>query len=381
MTDRTTVKWQDCAILLMVSVGLVLFLTLLLHHGLPDYREVTNDSKWYLTNAGLDYWNIGISKPNYRYRTLIGDIVRRLPVRVDVGFALVSLSATALYLAVLACWVRRAGVSTFAALGGLLIVGTQFYPTVFFVQNPFLVDSLLHLFWLLGIMAAFWDSDLGFALVILVGILNHEAMFFLLIPFWLIKLTRTSLAKATATTAAIGFAALLIYLVHTSSLTSAVGWIVGFVLGTVFETPLLARLRPVVSGFILAGTLLYPLSVLSALRKRENSWLPLRPIAVGVLVFVVLALVGSTDTGRMLNHLIPIWVPWFALTLSGLSKRRMCAVVALACIGNVILSTVTVLTLPGEMILRVIGLLFVGLGVFICWAAGQVQNRSLPFEV
>ena len=383
VSDRTTVKWQDYAIYLVVSVGLVLFLTLLLHHGLPDYREVTNDGKWYLTNAGLDYWGIGVSKPNYRYRTLIGDIVRRLPVRVDVGFALVSLSATALYLAALAGWVRTAGLSTLAALAGLLILGTQFYPTVYFVQNPFLVDSVLHLLWVAGIIAMFYGFDLWFGLIVLVGILNHEAMFFLLIPFWLVQLMRTSFIKATTTMVAIGSAAFVTYLVHTSSLTlpqatqgpGGVRWLVGSALGNILGESAWVRLRHGLSGLLLGGGLLYPLWARSALRSRSDTpWLALKPISLGVLLFVLISLPGAVGTGRVLNYLVPVWLPWFLLTLSRLSKRRMCTVVALVLIGNVLLSAATVLTLRGEMILRVIGLLFVGLGVFICWRTEPMRD-------
>jgi hypothetical protein len=116
MNTHLVAKWSNYIVYLLVSISLVIFLTLLLHHGLPNYRKVTNDSRWYLTDAGLDYWDIGVSKPNYRYRTLIGDVARRFPVRVDVGFALVSLSATALYLTLLAGWVDRSGLPTPVAI-------------------------------------------------------------------------------------------------------------------------------------------------------------------------------------------------------------------------------------------------------------------------
>jgi hypothetical protein len=232
----------------------------------------------------------------------------------------------------------------------------------------------------------FYGLNLWFALIVLVGILNHEAMIFLLIPFWFLQFTRTGLVKATITTAGIGSVALLIYISHTSSFAvshatgtpGGIRWLVGSALWNILEESPWLRLRHGLSGLSLAGGLFYPLSALTALRSdSDTAWSALRPVSLGVLLFVLPSLLGAIGTGRVLNYLIPIWVPRFLLTLSKLSKRRMYTVVVLVLIGNVLLSAVTVLTLDGEMILRVIALLFLSLGVFICWRAESLQISLL----
>ena len=292
-------------------------------------------------------------------RILTPAIVRALPIRLELGFEVVTFVSLVLFGFSLFQIMRAVELSTARASVGVLVVATLFYPVAYYSQNPYLIDPPFLLLWALCVLLCIQERMVLLAIVIVAAATAKEAIFFFAPACFYMWLERMTLVKCALRVVVViparGSHILVLHVLFSSvDLEKSVVGQTSSALSSFNR----ATMRGVASGFLLSGGALWT----GALLKRHATRPGLRRLFLSGLwaTIPVLVIATSLDTGRLLTAFTPFWIPFVIASWtrgdsvgSGVQQLTLVAVV----MGNVLLALATLLNLSvvEEILLRVAG--------------------------
>ena len=274
----------------------------------------------------------------FAYRIAVPLLAHYLPLEPAAALELLALISTAGFLAVITSFLRRLELS--ADVGCLLAIG-NFYPVVYSMLNPHIIDPAFLFLWALAARFIYEDRGRELGVLLWLGVMVKEAIVFAALAYAVFTWLQKRELRAAASAGLWGLPAVIWYVtvrlaIHAPSL------------GSQFTLP---EPRELASG-VLLSFLPFVTWIAAGLRtasRRRAHFLVAGAAAVVPMLFL------AHDSGRMLGLLLPFWLP-IALEVR-LTPARIAAAVA----GEVLLVLVTVLDLPLEMALRAAALALIAM--------------------
>lgn len=350
--------------LLIFGLSIILslvFLNVLIGPGINvDPAKLTHDSLIYMRMSGLNFdirlSELGYSEVGfpykyspYKYRILTPLLVKMIPINPWIGFQIVTLVCLALFIFLFTYILYLLGFVWDVSVGGILIFMSLFYPIIYSIKNPFLVDPLFYIFCALAIILILKKRPILLTLVLAVGVLNNESILFITPFCFAVWFDNSRKVKSFILPLLVVLPSLFIYLRfsqfygfkgYNSSSTLTLEDVVKTAIYIVQEP---GYLRRIASGLLLSGSILW-LYVAVGWNSCPDR---LRRLLIGGAASFFPLLILAGDIGRQLAKFVPFWLPCFLQVISRYyMPPRVLFIVMEIVLANCLLAAATLIPLP-----------------------------------
>lgn len=336
---------------LSIIISLV-FLNVLIGPGIKvDPDKLMHDELIYLSMSGLNFdtqFSMGYPEVG-RYRILTPLLVKMIPINPWIGFQIFTLLCLALFIFLFTYILYLLGFVWDVSMGGILIFMSLFYPIIYNMRNPFMVDPLFYIFCAFAIIFILKKKPILLTLVLALGVLNNETIIFILPACFVMWFDKSRKVKNFMLPLLVVLPSLFIYLRfrqfygfrgYNSYPTLTLADVVKREIYNVQDP---GYLRSIASGLLLSGCLLW-LCVAAGWNFCSNT---LRRLLIGGAASFFSLVVFSVDNGRQLAKFLPFWIPCFLQVISRYyMPPRMLFIVMEIVVANCLLAVATLMQLP-----------------------------------
>ncbi len=344
------VRFKPILVVFFLSLFCFSVFVYFIHGFSPTPVRVTSDAGKYLKMAGWEDPTFPVQVyPPFRYRIMVPFLVKILPVHPVTGFQIFTVVSLSLVFACFFIFLFSLGLPERWCCYGCILLMVFYYPTIYSLTNPYLVDPLFFLFWVLGLLLICRKKMWELSFVLILGILTKEAVLFLFPAAFFFWFDRTRWFKSTLKAVLPFVGGVVIYLFLKLLSNDPVGANTGLsVLRALSRIPFSPSfLRNIMSGLLLSGFFLF-IQIVPGWKMLPADY---KKMTVGAFVSVFPLLFIAGDSGRELG-LFAFWGIPAVLYLLKYFSQPLKSILYIYSLF-VILNVLTIYNMPYENVIRV----------------------------